>query len=49
MKDKIKKAIIKWDKKHISSLIEEDIESLAEVIAKELKQKEVFGGLGAGR
>lgn len=38
MKDKIKKAIIEWDKKNISSLIEEDIESLVEFIAKELKR-----------
>ena len=38
MKDKIKKAIIKWDKKHISSLIEEDIESLTEFIKKELEK-----------
>lgn len=39
MKEKIKKAIIKWDSKNISSLIEEDVESLAELIAKELEKK----------
>lgn len=37
MRKKIKKSIIKWDKKHISSLIEEDIESLAEFIANNLE------------
>jgi hypothetical protein len=39
MKDKIKKAIIKWDKKHISSLIEEDVESLSDCIVKILEKK----------
>jgi len=39
MKDKIKKAIIKWDKKHISSLIKEDIDSLTKFITKELEKK----------
>jgi hypothetical protein len=39
MKEKIKKVIMKWDKKYISSLIEEDIESLAKIIAKELEKK----------
>jgi len=36
MKDKIKKAILKWDEQHISSLLEEDVESLTEVIIKKL-------------
>jgi hypothetical protein len=39
MKEKIKKAILNWNKKHISSLIEEDIESLIEFITKELENK----------
>jgi hypothetical protein len=36
-KNKIKKAIEDWDKEHISSLIEEDVETLSEHIYKELK------------
>ena len=39
MFNKIKKLIRNWDKKHISSLIEEDIESLADYIAKKLEKK----------
>ena len=39
MKEKIKKAIIKWDKKYISSLIEEDVDSLTEFIIKTLEKK----------
>lgn len=39
MKEKIKKAIIKWDKKHISSLLDEDIDSLSEFIFKYLQKK----------
>jgi len=39
MKKQIKKAIINWDKRNISSLIEEDVESLAEYIEKYLKER----------
>jgi hypothetical protein len=39
MKDEIKKAIIKWDNKYFSSLIEEEIESLANFIFKYLQKK----------
>ena len=39
MKKKIKRLIKGWDKKHISSLIEEDIESLADYIASKLEKK----------
>jgi FKBP-type peptidyl-prolyl cis-trans isomerase (trigger factor) len=39
MKKIIKRAIKKWDDKNISSLIEKDIESLADYIEKELRKK----------
>ena len=39
MKSIIKQAIINWDKKNISSLEEEDIESLSKTIIRKLNQK----------
>ena len=39
MKEQVKRAIINWNKKHISSLIEEDIDSLAEFISDYLIKK----------
>ena len=38
-KKEIKKAIESWDKKNISSLIEEDVESLTEFIVNRLKRR----------
>ena len=37
--EKIKQAIIDWDNENISSLIEEDVKSLAKFITERLEKK----------